>query len=127
MFSGLFNNTDEIVIYNKYDKTLLDQLNRTISSNCTNIHQLKRTFIEFTNNTFGKIMVYNSPTNDLCSSVFFPNDMEISQFYINIYLQRLVKYLVHNYTLFELYRTNKLKYYECVANFVQIFLEYIDQ
>lgn len=128
MFSGLFNNTDEIVIYNRYDKTLLNKLNESISLKHANMNQLKTTFINFTLNTFGNIGTSNcqtSNTNDMCQSIFFPNDNEISSFYINVYLQRLVKYLVHNYILFELYHKNKFVYYECVVNFVQRFLEYI--
>ena len=116
MYNGVFNNTDDIVIFNNYDTNEINTICSTLNNKVTTIRELYNILNSFTQETFGLEIVYH---------VIFPHDTNITTKMLHIYLHRIVRLVIEKCNWSKIYDRDKLKYYNMVVSMPQLLIKYI--
>lgn len=112
----MFNNTDDIVIFNNYNGDELNIIGNILNTKMHNISEVKRVFNLFTQKTFGL---------DPVDNIIFPNDNNISLKSYRIYLHRMVRFIIDKHAWSGVREKNQTEYYKNVVNMPTVFLEYL--
>lgn len=116
MYNGIFNNTDDIFIFNNYSSEKLNMISNILSVNMNNISEVKDIFNKFI------IKIFDL---DPVDNIVFPNDNNISLKSYRIYFHRMVRFVIDKHTTSDAFDQNKNEFYKNVVNMPAIFLEYL--